>query len=368
MTKSDAQLRDIVSKFRIMSPVESIAPLGSGLINDTFRVRTSDAATPDYVLQRINTAVFQDVETLQRNIEMVTNHLRSKMARQSATDLDRRVLRLLPAHDGKTYHRDADGECWRMTVFIANTRTLDSVTPDLSECAGLAFGEFEAMLSDLPETLGETIPNFHNMELRRDQLREAVRQDPRGRVAEVGDLLDALERDMESMCLAERLHREGSLPKRACHCDTKINNMLFDEAGRVACVIDLDTVMPSFVFSDYGDFLRTAANSVAEDSADFGNVGFRMDIFEAFTRGYLSSTRGFLTPTERDMLPYAAALFPFMQCARFLTDYLNGDTYYKTEYAGHNLVRSRNQLLLYQDVRRHDEAMRQFIAQNSMGL
>lgn len=367
MTKSDAQLRDIVSKFQTQSPVGSIAPLGSGLINDTFRVRTSGATTPDYVLQRINTAVFQDVETLQRNIELVTNHLRTKLARQGAADLDRRVLHFLPSHDGKTYHRDMGGECWRMMVFIAGTRTFDSVTPGHSECAGLAFGEFEAMLADLPETLGETIPNFHNMELRRDQLREAARQDLRGRAAEVGDLLDALERDMEPMCRAERLHREGRLPKRICHCDTKINNMLFDEAGRVVCVIDLDTVMPSFVFSDYGDFLRTAANNVAEDSPDFGSVGFRMDIFEAFTRGYLASTRSFLTPTERDLLPYAAALFPFMQCARFLTDYLNGDTYYKTEYASHNLVRSRNQLLLYQDVRRHDEAMRQFISKNSAG-
>lgn len=368
MVKSDAQLRDIVSKFQTQSPVESIAPLGSGLINDTFRVRTAGATTPDYVLQRINTAVFQDVETLQRNIDMVTTHLRAKLASQGATELDRRVLRFLPAHDGKTYHRDMGGECWRIMVYIADTRTFDSVTPGHSECAGLAFGEFEAQLTDLPETLGETIPNFHNMELRRDQLREAVRQDPVGRVAEVGDLLDALERDMEAMCLAERLHRNGSLPKRICHCDTKINNMLFDENGRVVCVIDLDTVMPSFVFSDYGDFLRNAANNVAEDSPDFGNVGFRMDIFEAFTRGYLASTRGFLTPMERNLLPYAAALFPFMQCARFLTDYLNGDTYYKTKYAGHNLVRSRNQLLLYQDVRRHDEAMRRFISKNSAGL
>lgn len=368
MIKSDARLRDIVSKFKTQAPVESIAPLGAGLINDTFRVRTSGATAPDFVLQRVNTTVFQDVEMLQRNIELVTGHLRAKLASRGVTDLDRRVLRFLPTHDGKTYHCDTDGECWRMMVFIADTRTFDSVTPEYSEFAGRAFGEFEAMLTDLPETLGETIPNFHNMELRRDQLRDAVGRDPRGRVAEVGDILDALERDMDSMCQAERLHREGRLPKRVCHCDTKINNMLFDDNGQVVCVIDLDTVMPSFVFSDYGDFLRTAANSVAEDSPDFGGIKFRMDIFEAFTRGYLASTRDFLTPAERDLLPYAAALFPFMQCARFLTDYINGDTYYKIGYAEHNLVRSRNQLALYRDVRRHDEVMSQFISKCAAGL
>ena len=156
--------------------------------------------------------------------------------------------------------------------------------------------------------------------------------------------------------------REGKLPKRVCHCDTKVNNMMFDEEGRVLCVIDLDTVMPSFVFSDYGDFLRTGANFVAEDDPEIGKVGFREDIFESFTKGYLESAKSFLTPVETENLPYAVALFPYMQCVRFLTDYINGDTYYKIKYPEHNLVRTRNQLALFRCVYAKQEEMARFIA------
>ena len=175
------------------------------------------------------------------------------------------------------------------------------------------------------------------------------------------DILAELERDADEMCLAERLYHKGTLPKRICHCDTKVNNMMFDADGKVLCVIDLDTVMPSFIFSDYGDFLRTGANHVAEDSDNYDAVGLKEDIFCSFTEGYLSTAGNFLTPVETTHLPYAVALFPYMQCVRFLADYINGDIYYKTKYAEHNLVRSRNQLLLYRDVRRHDQMMADFV-------
>ena len=194
------------------------------------------------------------------------------------------------------------------------------------------------------------------------QLRDAVAQDPVGRLAEVKDMVDELETHAEEMCKAEQMGRDGVLPKRICHCDTKVNNMMFDEDGRVLCVIDLDTVMPSFVFSDYGDFLRTGANAVAEDDPAIERVAFRRDIFEAFTRGYLESAT-FLTPAERDNLPYAVALFPYMQCVRFLTDYINGDTYYKIKYPEHNLVRTRNQLQLFREVYGQQQYMRDFINQ-----
>ncbi len=149
------------------------------------------------------------------------------------------------------------------------------------------------------------------------------------------------------MCKAEQLHREGKLPKRICHCDTKVNNMMFDKDGKILCVIDLDTVMPSYVFSDFGDFLRTAANPVAEDSPELDKVDFDMEIFKAFTRGYLKGTKPFLSPIERENLPYAACLFPFMQAVRFFADYIGGDTYYKIKYPEHNLVRTRNQMKLF---------------------
>ena len=302
----------IASQFALEGHILDIKPLGSGLINDTFRVFTDGPR--DYVLQRINTAIFKDVELLQHNIECATEHIRRKGAC---------TLRFLPCPaTGKTYWTDGESH-WRVSEFIANSYTYDTVNPEYSYYAGKAFGEFEAMLADIPEELGETIPDFHNMELRARQLHQAVEADAVGRMAlpEVQAILADLLPYEEEMCKAERLFREGKLPKHICHCDTKVNNMLFDKDGNILCVIDLDTLMPSFVFSDFGDFLRTAANTVAEDDPAIEKVDFRMDIFEAFAKGYLESARSFLTPLEVENLPYGACLFPYMQAVRFLTDY-----------------------------------------------
>lgn len=355
------QLKQIVSHFEVVGTVDRILPLGNGLINDTYRVVTQGQDTPDYVLQRINDAIFTDVDLLQRNIEVVTAHIRQKLEEKGEDDLDRKVLRFVQTAEGKTYYKDDEGLYWRLSLFIPDAKTYETVNPEYSYHAGKAFGNFESMLVDVPEQLGETIPDFHNMELRMRQLREAVAEDKVGRVAEVQPILDELEQYAEEMCKAERLYREGKLKKRICHCDTKVNNMMFDKDGKVLCVIDLDTVMPSFVFSDYGDFLRTGANTVAEDSKEFDQIDFRMDIFEAFTRGYLESAQDFLEPIEIENLPYAAKLFPYMQCVRFLADYINGDTYYKINYDKHNLVRTQNQLCLFRRVCAHEPEMVSFI-------
>ncbi len=357
---STFNLDNILSQFLIEGKVESVKPLGNGLINDTFRVVTEGDA-PDYVLQRINNNIFTDVDLLQHNIEAVTGHIRRKLEAAGADDIDRKVLRFVATQQGKTYYLDNEGRYWRVSVFIPDAVTYEQVDPTSSRNAGKAFGEFESMLVDLPEQLGETIPDFHNMELRARQLQEAIEQDKAGRVAGVADIIADLQKDMHEMCKAERLFREGKLPKRICHCDTKVNNMMYDKQGNVLCVIDLDTVMPSFVFSDYGDFLRTGANFVAEDDPKIENVGFNQDIFRAFTEGYIESARSFLTPVEVENLPYAVALFPFMQCVRFFADYLNGDTYYKIAYPEHNLVRTRNQQALYHRVTDNYDMMDNFI-------
>ena len=332
-----------------------VEPLGNGLINDTYKVTTAEADKPDYVLQRINHAIFQDVDLLQHNIEVVTAHIRQKLEESGTTDIDRKVLRFIHTESGKTYYFDGTSY-WRVMVFIPRAQTFETVNAAYSYDAGKAFGHFQAMLADLPEQLGETIPNFHNMEFRLQQLHEAVQADAAGRVKEMQPYLDEIERRAAYMCQAEQLYREGRLPKRICHCDTKVNNMMFDENGEVLCVIDLDTVMPSFIFSDYGDFLRTAANTAAEDEPDLSKIGFNTEIYEAFSSGYLESASTFLTPLEKDLLPYAVALFPYMQCVRFLADYLNGDTYYKIQYPEHNLVRTRAQFRLLQCVEAHFSA------------
>lgn len=357
----EKELKGIVEKFNVEGTIASIRPLGNGLINDTYLVVTA-GENDDYVLQRINNSIFQDVDLLQHNVEAVTSHIRKKLIEAGEDDISRKVLHFVETGEGKTYYMDGAGRYWRVSVFIPRAKTFEAVTPEYSYYAGKAFGNFEAMLVDLPETLGETIPDFHNMELRMRQLRDAVAQDAKGRLSEVRDIVDELESHAHEMCKAERMGREGKLPKRVCHCDTKVNNMMFDEEGRVLCVIDLDTVMPSFVFSDYGDFLRTGANFVAEDDPEIGKVGFREDIFESFTKGYLESAKSFLTPVETENMPYAVALFPYMQCVRFLTDYINGDTYYKIKYPEHNLVRTRNQLALFRCVYAKQEEMARFIA------
>lgn len=361
---SEASMGDfynIVSQFKIEGKIKDILPIGNGLINETLRVSTIAADTPDYILQRINNNVFPDVNLLQHNIEAVTGHIRNKLKELGEEDVNRKCLHFIESVGGKTYYQDANGNYWRMSVFIPDSFTKEEVSPESVFCCGETFGNFEKILLDLDEPLGEVIPNFHNMEFRLHQLHDAVVADKMGRVASVRDILSEIEPNADEMCLAEKLYRDKVLPKRICHCDTKVNNMLFDSDGKVLCVIDLDTVMPSFIFSDYGDFLRTGANYVAEDSDDYQAVGLKEDIFCAFTEGYLSTAGSFLTAIEISHLPYAVALFPFMQCVRFLTDYINGDVYFKTKYAEHNYVRSRNQLLLYRDVRRHDQMMNEFI-------
>jgi len=353
-------LFEIISHFQTQGNIVEVKPLGTGLINDSYKVETKETATPDYVLQRINHAIFQDVDMLQHNIFEVTTHIRKKLLAKGETDIDRKVLTLIPTADEKWYYFDGENY-WRMTLFIADVFTYNVVNERYSFITGKAFGDFQSMLADIPVALGETIPNFHNMAFRLQQFHDAVNKDAAGRLSEIQPLVNEIEKRASEMCKAEQLYRDGKLPKRVCHCDTKVNNILFDDKGNVLCVIDLDTVMPSFIFSDYGDFLRTAANTTAEDDPDIGRVSFNMDIFKAFTQGYLEAGKPFLLPVEIENLPYAAALFPYMQLVRFLTDYINGDTYYKINCPEHNLIRSRNQLMLLQSVEEHYGEMQTFI-------
>lgn len=354
-------LSKIVSHFDVKATIDTIKSFGGGLINDTYKVTTKEKDQPDYILQRINHTVFQNVDMLQNNIIAVTKHIRAKLEEQNVEDIDRKVLQFIPTTEGKYYWSDGENY-WRIMIFIPDADTFETVNPKYAKFAGKAFGDFQAMLADIPEELEETIPNFHNMEFRLEELDEAIKEDKKGRVEEVQYYLDEIKKRSEEMCKGEQLHREGKLPKRVCHCDTKVNNMMFDKDGSVLCVIDLDTVMPNFIFSDFGDFLRTGANTAKEDEKDLTKVSFNMDIFKSFTEGYLEGAGEFLTPIEIENLPYAAALFPYMQCVRFLTDYINGDTYYKIEYPEHNLVRTKAQFKLLESVEENMKEMKEFIA------
>lgn len=362
MCKTKEDLLRILDQFQLKEKVVSVEPFGNGHINDTLKV-TVENNEVKYVLQRINHLIFNNVDMLQNNIHTVTTHIRRKLEEKGVADIDRKVLTFLPAKDGKNYYFDGDSY-WRVCLFIPRSKSYEEVSPELSYEAGKAFGEFQSMLSDLPEgALGETIPNFHNMEFRLQQFHEAIANDPAGRLEEVSSLVEEIEKRADSMCKQERMYREGKLKKRTNHCDTKVNNILFDEEGNVLCVIDLDTVMPGFVLSDIGDFIRTAGNTGAEDDENLDNVRVNIPIFEAYTRGYMETARSFLTPMEIQLLPYGGRLLTYMQTVRFLTDYINGDVYYKIHRPKHNLIRTKAQFKLLQSLEENAEKMDGFMKQ-----
>lgn len=359
--KTKEQLMHILSQFRTEGNLVSAEPFGNGHINDTLKV-TDDKGEIRYVLQRINHHIFTNVDMLQNNIHAVTSQIRKKLEERGETDIDRKVLTFLPTKDGQRYYFDGDSY-WRICLFIPRSNSYEEVTPELSYEAGKAFGDFQSMLADLPEgSLGETIPNFHNMEFRLEQFHDAVKANPAGRLEEVKDLVEEIEKRAKAMCIQEDLYREGKLKKRTNHCDTKVNNIMFDaDTQKVLCVIDLDTVMPGFVLSDIGDFIRTGANTGAEDDENLDNVNVNMEIFKAYTRGYMETAKSFLTPLEIQMLPYGGRLLTYMQTVRFLTDYINGDTYYKIHSPKHNLQRTKAQFKLLQSLEAHAEEMDGFM-------
>lgn len=337
-------MQAIISQFIDTELIGSITPFGNGHINDTYAVADT-TGTNRWVLQRINHHVFPRVEVLQSNVAIVSRTLKEKLEAAGDPDAARRYLEFLPlkAHPERNYYYDG-ANYWRVCSFIPDSMSLSELTPESARYAGQAFGEFEEMLSDIPEgVLGDTIVDFHSMPFRLRQLREALAADPMGRAAGVQELVAEIEQRAEGMLLQERLYSEGKLPKRTIHCDTKVDNVLFDKGGRVLCVVDWDTVMPGFILSDVGDFIRTGVNLACEDEADLSKIGVNMDIYRAFVEGYLSTAGKFLNETERSLIAYGGRLMTYMQTVRFLADYINGDTYFKVHHPEHNLQRTRAQ-------------------------
>lgn len=354
-------MKEILNHFAIPNEVGDPQPLRIGFINDSFVIPAKRVGEKSYCLQRINHHVFRNVEGLMQNIKKVTDHIRRKLEAAGETDIERKVLQLVPTTDGQLYYHTPDGNYWRLYILVEPATSQEKVTPASAELTGMAFGRFQRQLADLTfDELCESIPDFHNMEFRLQQLDEALAADPVGRKAACTDIINAINSRREDMCLAQRLFREGKLPKHINHCDTKVNNVLFDEEGKPICIVDLDTVMPGFVFSDFGDFMRTAANTGLEDDPNLDAIHVDLEVFEAYTRGYLHEAT-FLTPEEKELLPYGCRLMSYMQAVRFFTDWLNGDTYYKIQYPEHNLVRTRAQLRLLEEQERVADQMQQII-------
>lgn len=355
-------MKNLASIFDVLDEVGEIRPLKIGFINDSYIVSSKYLDGNWYFLQKINHKIYQNIYGLQQNIYLVTNHLRAKLIQEGEKDIDRKALRLIPTQSGELFHKDFNGKYWRLYALVRNTKSYDALPPELSYKAGKAFGKFQRLLTDIPlDQLIETIQYFHNMEFRLKQFKEAVQKNVAKRLSEVKWLVDEIESRAEEMCLSERLFRDGVLTKRIIHCDTKVNNLLFDENDDPICIVDLDTVMPGFVMSDFGEFMRTAGNTGEEDDINLDNVSFNMGIYKSYTKGYLEEAKSFLMPIEIELLPFGARLLTYMQLCRFLADYINGDTYYKITNPLHNLQRSKAQFKLLQSIELNYDEMKSFI-------
>jgi len=358
-------LKQIVEQFSIEGHYLSGEPFGSGHINDTFIIHTSDRRYRKLLLQRVNHHVFKNVPQLMKNFELVTRHIKKKIEEEKDLRFEKCCYVYIPTKNSSSYYKDSDGNFWRLVPFIENSHSYNVVNnPDLAYKGGWIFGKFLAWVADLsPNQFFETILHFHDVEKRLLWFDEAVERDPLGRVKEVQSEIEFVRQRQDEMKIIQKLGREGRIPLRVTHNDTKFNNILFDTNDNPLCVVDLDTVMPGYVHFDFGDAIRICANRAAEDEPDLDKIQFDLELFKAFAKGYLKETRQYLNQTEIDYLAFSSKLMTFIMGLRFLTDYVDGDHYYKIHHPKHNLQRARAQFTLLKRMEENYEKMREIIFQ-----
>ena len=352
-------LQQIGSAFRIHGDYLDGQPYGSGHINDTFAVSYDQGGTPiRYIFQRINHNIFKDPPALMENIRRVTEHQRSNM--QNTDNPSRRALTLIPARNDECFHKDDSDNYWRVYIFIENAQTYNLVeSPKQAFQVAKAFGEFQNILSNIPgDRLHETIPAFHDTPKRLEALKKAIASDEFGRLKTAEPEVEFVMKREEMTGTLLDLARTGDIPERITHNDTKINNVMLDDAtGDGICVIDLDTVMPGLALYDFGDMVRTSTCSAREDTTDLAEVFMRPDMYEALLKGYLSTVGDILTPAEKEYLPFSGKLITLEIGIRFLTDYLSGDSYFKTHREGQNLDRCRMQFKLVSSIEEQENKL-----------
>ena len=354
MSAAEERLSEVLQAFDFGAPVVGAVRFGQGHINDTFVVHTQpvDACCRRFILQRMSPAAFKRPDQLMENIIGVTDYLGREIEKNGG-DRSREALEVLRTRNGKPYYTDEAGGAWRVYPFIERTICCQSAeTPELFAASGRAFGRFQRLLQSYPaETLHETIPHFHDTEDRLAKLKATVAADKLGRAF-------VLEREADCS-VALRALRDGELPLRVTHNDTKLNNVLMDEkSGEGVCIIDLDTVMPGLAINDFGDSIRFGANHSAEDETDLGKVNLDVELFSVYTAAFLEGAGGSLTAKEIEYLPWGAKLMTLECGIRFLTDYLEGDVYFHISRPGQNLDRCRTQFKLVSDMEAHwDELM-----------
>lgn len=345
-------MKSVLSHFDLAATLRSIQPFGAGHINDSFRVDTTTGAA--YFLQRINHLVFPDVAGMMNNINLVTGHVRQQIERAAGAAGQQQTLTIVPSKNGELFHLDDAGNYWRMYNFMTGLQSFEHLeTPEQAFAGAKAYGYFLRFLDDAPaHKVVDVIPDFHNIISRLAALEVSWKQDIAGRGRRCKELYQSIANMASQMTQLQKLWDAGKLPTRITHNDTKFNNVLFNAAGNGVCVVDLDTVMRGIVHFDFGDGVRTGAATAAEDESDLHLVSFDQAKYDAFREGYLEVTKDYLSPLEVELLPLAGPLLAYLMGVRFLTDFLDGDRYYKIGYPDHNLVRARNQVRLAEEMGR----------------
>ncbi len=351
--EKNQMIQEVVGQYDFPGTLTECTVYGSGHINDTYRLTfAEDGKETHYILQRMNKRIFTKPVELMENVSGVTAWLRKKIEANGG-DPNRETLNVMPTRDGAQYYVDSEEEYWRVYLFIEGARTFDLVeNEDDFYQSAVAFGRFQGLLADYPaDTLHETIVDFHNTVDRFAKFKKALDEDAYGRAASVPEEIQfVLDREEFTHVLC-RQQESGELPLRVTHNDTKLNNiMIDDETHKAICVIDLDTVMPGLSVNDFGDSIRFGASTGAEDEPDLSKVWCDLKLYELYVKGYIEGCAGALTERELDMLPIGAMMMTFECGMRFLTDYLEGDHYFKIHREGHNLDRCRTQFKLVKDM------------------
>jgi Ser/Thr protein kinase RdoA (MazF antagonist) len=349
----------VISQFSLRGTLIKAERFGSGLINDTYLCEFSESGTRrNYVLQRINTAVFRHPEQVMENVEVVTAHIVSRLLAEGVQDPYTVTPALISTRYGHSFHRDDVGAYWRMLHYIEAGTVFDTVKDVRHACeVGRGLGRFQSLVSDLPpERLHDTLPGFHHTPRYLKEFDDAVKKDVKNRAVGTNAEIALVSRGRYLAPLLTEQMNSGQIPVRVVHNDPKVNNVLIHSAtGEALCMIDLDTVKPGIVHFDFGDCVRSAANSAGEDAGDLSKVGLDLPLFEAVARGYLREAGGFLTEKEKEMLPASVKVIAFELGLRFLTDYLRGDTYFRIKYPDHNLHRARVQFKLLESIEKTQE-------------
>ena len=362
--ENEAILNEVIAAYDFPETLMGAVRYGSGHINDTFCLvcQPQEGNAIRFILQGLSVAAFPRQAELMENFIGVTSHLRKKIE-AAGGDVMRETLNLVNTRDGKPYYVDSTGKTWRLMPYVEGTLCLQKATPELFEASARAFGRFQRLLADYPaHTLHESIVNFHNTEDRFAKFLAALEADKLGRAKDVAAEIQFVMDRKADCSVALSALREGKLPLRVTHNDTKLNNVLIDEETQEGiCIIDLDTTMPGLSIYDFGDSIRFGANHSAEDEKDLTKVNFDIDLYRIYTRGFLEGAQGGLTDAELDYLPWGAKLMTLECGIRFLTDYLDGDNYFHIRYADQNLDRCRTQFKLVSDMEQQWDEMHKIV-------